>query len=149
VITFGIAPTVLALLGCGFSIRPSIAPLDSFWAGYFVSFIYLLCGAARRPLTSEESRSEKPGFPRKYFVGLPIPAAAARGRFVVCVRSDPLRSWIFPPRGWHSGVVVLPDGEHWRYQFQIEPHAPLALTVVMLGGPVCLIWNFSSRCCSA
>jgi CDP-diacylglycerol--serine O-phosphatidyltransferase len=48
-------------------------------AGVFVSFLFLLCGASRlaRFNISHDPQPRNPGRPgRKYFVGMPIPAAA-------------------------------------------------------------------------
>src|SRR5262249_21507225 len=59
-----------------------------FNAGYFIAFLFLLCGAARlaRFNVQKNPVPKNPGRPdRKYFVGLPIPAAAAMVRAVVFV----------------------------------------------------------------
>jgi CDP-diacylglycerol--serine O-phosphatidyltransferase len=82
VITFGMAPSILAFTW-GFhmlptsmdpSLRQKIVQL-----GAFVCFLFLLCGAARlaRFNISVNLLPKNPGRPdRKYFVGMPIPAAA-------------------------------------------------------------------------
>src|SRR5579862_5509700 len=81
VITFGIAPAALAF-AWGVFFVPSI---DFFTleqlrrTGYFLAFVFLLCGAARlaRFNIQKNPVPKNPGRPdRKYFVGLPIPAAA-------------------------------------------------------------------------
>jgi CDP-diacylglycerol---serine O-phosphatidyltransferase len=82
VISFGIAPSLLAYAwGVQFvdhSISDTLrGQLNS--AGYFVAFLFLLCGAARlaRFNVQKNPVPRNPGRPdRKYFVGLPIPAAA-------------------------------------------------------------------------
>ena len=82
VISFGIAPSVLAFAwGVQFvdsSLSETVrGQLNS--AGYFVAFLFLLCGAARlaRFNVQKNPVPANPGKPdRKYFVGLPIPAAA-------------------------------------------------------------------------
>src|ERR1700739_643378 len=82
VITFGVAPSILAY-SWGFrtlpmTIDPSIRRfLVEF--GAFVCFVFLLCGASRlaRFNISHDPQPKNPGRPdRKYFVGMPIPAAA-------------------------------------------------------------------------
>lgn len=80
VLTFGIAPAVLAYAwGYGATFRDG-TPLHKL--GWFVSFMFLICGAFRlarfnvqatrpRPLQEGTAKVDK-----KSFVGLPIPAAA-------------------------------------------------------------------------
>ncbi|HEV2215406.1 MAG TPA: phosphatidylcholine/phosphatidylserine synthase, partial [Terracidiphilus sp.] len=82
VITFGVAPSLLAYIW-GFSFLPdSVAPQlreHLVQAGVFVCFLYLIGGASRlaRFNISPDAQPRNPGRPdRKYFVGMPIPAAA-------------------------------------------------------------------------
>ncbi len=82
VITFGVAPSLLAFVW-GFHFLPdSLNPIlhqHLLQVGVFVSFLFLLCGASRlaRFNISHDAQPRNPGRPdRKYFVGMPIPAAA-------------------------------------------------------------------------
>jgi CDP-diacylglycerol--serine O-phosphatidyltransferase len=82
VITFGVAPSLLAFVW-GFHFLPeSLNPQlhqHLIQAGAFISFLFLLCGASRlaRFNISPDAQPRNPGRPgRKYFVGMPIPAAA-------------------------------------------------------------------------
>jgi CDP-diacylglycerol--serine O-phosphatidyltransferase len=82
VITFGVAPSLLAFVW-GFHFLPdSVDPQlrqHLIQAGVFISFLFLLCGASRlaRFNISHDPQPRNPGRPgRKYFVGMPIPAAA-------------------------------------------------------------------------
>src|SRR3984885_426055 len=82
IISFGIAPAILAYTwGVQFVNSSLSAPaLDQFrrW-GTFFAFLFLVCGAARlaRFNIQKNPKPRNPGPPhRKYFVGLPIPAAA-------------------------------------------------------------------------
>jgi CDP-diacylglycerol--serine O-phosphatidyltransferase len=82
VITFGVAPSLLAFIW-GFHFLPdSINPglhEHLTHAGGFVCFLFLLSGASRlaRFNISHDAQPRNPGRPgRKYFVGMPIPAAA-------------------------------------------------------------------------
>jgi CDP-diacylglycerol---serine O-phosphatidyltransferase len=82
VITFGVAPALLAY-AWGFRSLPSTMDPDLRMKlgqfGAFVCFLFLLCGAARlaRFNISVNPEPKNPGRPgRKYFVGMPIPAAA-------------------------------------------------------------------------
>jgi CDP-diacylglycerol---serine O-phosphatidyltransferase len=82
VITFGVAPSLLAFVW-GFHYLPdSINPdlrQHLIKAGVFLCFLYLIGGASRlaRFNISHDAQPRNPGRPgRKYFVGMPIPAAA-------------------------------------------------------------------------
>ncbi|HTV04019.1 MAG TPA: CDP-diacylglycerol--serine O-phosphatidyltransferase [Acidobacteriaceae bacterium] len=82
VITFGVAPSILAF-SWGFRMLPvGMDPLlrqKLVQLGGFVCFLFLICGASRlaRFNISSDLVPKNPGRPdRKYFVGMPIPAAA-------------------------------------------------------------------------
>jgi CDP-diacylglycerol---serine O-phosphatidyltransferase len=82
VITFGVAPSLLAFIW-GFHFLPdSLNPevhQHLIQAGAFICFLFLLGGACRlaRFNISHDAQPRNPGRPgRKYFVGMPIPAAA-------------------------------------------------------------------------
>jgi CDP-diacylglycerol---serine O-phosphatidyltransferase len=81
-ITFGMAPALLALIW-GFNFLPeSVHPevlLHLRQAGGFICFLFLIGGVSRlaRFNISHDAQPRNPGRPgRKYFVGMPIPAAA-------------------------------------------------------------------------
>jgi len=81
-ITFGVAPSLLALIW-GFHFLPdSINPKllqHLHQAGAFICFLFLIGGLLRlaRFNISQDAQPRNPGRPgRKYFVGMPIPAAA-------------------------------------------------------------------------
>ena len=81
-ITFGVAPSLLALIW-GFHFLPdSINPEMHRYlqqAGAFICFLFLIGGVSRlaRFNISNDAQPRNPGRPgRKYFVGMPIPAAA-------------------------------------------------------------------------
>src|SRR5579871_1527662 len=100
VISFGLAPAVLAFAWGVQFIDPTIAQSirgQIFNAGYFIAFLFLLCGAARlaRFNIQKNPVPKNPGRPdRKYFVGLPIPASAALVAAVVyALDSEPLEWW--------------------------------------------------------
>lgn len=82
VITFGAAPAILAYIW-GFRMLPlDMDPMlrhKLMQVGAVISFLFLICGACRlaRFNTSSDAKPKNPGRPdRKYFVGMPIPAAA-------------------------------------------------------------------------
>ena len=81
-ITFGVAPCLLALIW-GFHFLPdTINPrlhMHLQQAGAFICFLFLIGGVSRlaRFNISHDAQPRNPGRPdRKYFVGMPIPAAA-------------------------------------------------------------------------
>ena len=154
VITFGIAPAVLAFAwGIQFIEPPVdvITPDQLRNAGYFFSFLFLLCGALRlaRFNIQKNPVPKNPGRPdRKYFVGLPIPAAAGTVAGVVyAFGSTPLRWWAFSV-GWLGLLFLLSFLmiSTWRYpSFKeidlLKPRSPLSF--VLLASLIYAIWNFS------
>jgi CDP-diacylglycerol--serine O-phosphatidyltransferase len=81
-ITFGVAPCLLAWVWGFHSLPEGISPQlrqTILQIGSFVCFLYLLCGVSRlaRFNISHDPQPRNPGrLDRKYFVGMPIPAAA-------------------------------------------------------------------------
>ncbi len=82
VITFGVAPSLLAYLWGVRQLTPSTHPeieARVMHFGVVVCFLFLICGACRlaRFNISINPQPRNPGRPgRKYFVGMPIPAGA-------------------------------------------------------------------------
>ncbi len=107
VITFGLAPGLLAY---SWGIRPAIDasqfPLTTHLrpAGWIITFAYLICGAAR--LARFNIESVKPGSDRRFFVGLPIPAAAGVIAAVVHWQKAPLTYWPIA-LGWLAVTLGL------------------------------------------
>jgi len=89
VITFGVAPSILAYSWGFRMLPPTMDPMlrhKLMQIGAVVCFLFLICGACRlaRFNTSADAKPKNPGRPdRKYFVGMPIPAAA--GVIAACV----------------------------------------------------------------
>lgn len=151
VITFGIAPAVLAFAwGVQFVDPPlSLISIDQLRRlGYFFSFVFLLCGAMRlaRFNIQKNPMPKNPGRPdRKYFVGLPIPAAAATiAGIVYAFGSEPLRWWVLSA-AWLAllGLLSFLMVSTWRYpSFKdvnlLKPRSPL--TLVAFGILIYLIW---------
>jgi CDP-diacylglycerol--serine O-phosphatidyltransferase len=120
-------------------------------AGYFLIFCFVLCGAARlaRFNVTTNPKPRNPGRPdRKYFVGLPIPAAAGLVAAVVYFfESQPLVHWPFVCV-WLAVLALLSYLMvcTWRYRsFKdlnlMRPRSPI--TVVALGMIIYSIWFFS------
>lgn len=154
VISFGIAPAVLAFAWGVQFIDPGLnAGLrrQLFQAGYFCAFLFLLCGAARlaRFNVQKNPIPKNPGRPdRKYFVGLPIPAAAAMVAAVVYASdSIPIQWWPFSVV-WMLLLALLGFlmVSTWRYHsFKgislLRPRTPLI--IIPLAAFIYLVWNYS------
>jgi len=154
VITFGIAPGVLAFVWGIQFVDPLDDPrmLDYLRnTGYFLSFLFLLCGAMRlaRFNIQKNPVPKNPGRPdRKYFVGLPIPAAAgALASVVYASNGAPLHWWIFSA-AWMAliGLLAFLMVSTWRYpSFKdlnlLQPRSPL--TIIAVGCVIYVIWMFS------
>jgi len=155
VISFGIAPAVLAYAwGVEFAGAPppplTIEHLHR--AGYFFAFLFLLCGALRLARFNVQVNPvpKNPGrVGRKYFVGMPIPAAAGMVASVVYAFAEqgPLQWWIFSA-AWLAllGLLSFLMVSTWRYpSFKdlslVRPRSPLTfLPVIIL---LYLIWELS------
>lgn len=154
VITFGLAPAVLAFtwgvqLGIGTidpAFRDHVRPL-----GYFIPFLFLLCGAARlaRFNIQKNPIPKNPGRPdRKYFVGLPIPAGAAMIAVIIyALDGAPIQSWL-ASLAWLALLALLSFlmVSTWRYQsFKdvqlLRPRSPL--TVVLWGSLIYMLWHYT------
>jgi CDP-diacylglycerol---serine O-phosphatidyltransferase len=150
VITFGIAPAVLAFTwGVQFVAPGGFMPDHR--AGYFFAFLFLLCGAARlarfnvqvNPIPKNPGRAD-----RKYFVGLPIPAAAAMVASIVYASDSVPLEWWFVSVLWLALLALLSFlmVSTWRYpSFKelnlMRPRSPL--TLILFGALIYLIWNYS------
>ncbi len=106
-ITFGVAPALLAMIW-GFHFLPdSINPrllMHLHQAGAFICFLFLIGGVSRlaRFNISHDAQPKNPGRPgRKYFVGMPIPAAAGFVAATVHI------SYGLPVRAWWYAMIWL------------------------------------------
>ncbi|MFN7932588.1 MAG: phosphatidylcholine/phosphatidylserine synthase [Bryobacteraceae bacterium] len=154
VITFGIAPAVLAfafgIQFVDFTNDPAIHD-NLRRAGVFLCFLFLLCSAARLARFNVQTNPipKNPGRPdRKYFVGLATPASAGMVASVVyaadCV---PISNWIIAAF-WLAlmGLLSFLMVSTWRYRsfkdFTLtRPRSPLS--VVVLASLIYLIVNYS------
>ena len=153
VISFGLAPTMLA---CAWGVQfvdsglPHQFQHQLFEAGYFIAFLFLLCGAARlaRFNVQKNPIPTNPGRPnRKYFVGLPIPGAAGTvAATVYGFYGEPIGYWPIA-LVWLGllGLLGFLMVSTWRYySFKglslRQPRTPLI--VIVVGGLVFAIWNY-------
>lgn len=153
VITYGVAPALLAF-SWGFRSLPlAISPdyrMRLVQFGAFLCFLFLLCGASRlaRFNISVNPVPKNPGRPgRKYFVGMPIPAAAGVVAAVVHALVDPIFSW------WLAILWALLVGfigflmvSTWRFwsgkEINLTARQPIRL-VVLFGLSIYLLVFFS------
>ena len=156
VISFGIAPAVLGFVWGFYYLDPRTPePMRQYimQAGYFLIFCFVLCGAARlaRFNVTTNAKPRNPGRPdRKYFVGLPIPAAAGLVAAVVYFfGSQPLVWWPYVC-AWLALLALLSYLMvcTWRYRsFKdlnlMRPRSPI--TVVALGMIIYAVWFFSKE----
>ena len=153
VIAFGIAPATLAFAwGVQFIDPPIDAKILEYLhrAGYFVSFLFLLCGAARlaRFNIQKNPVPKNPGRPnRKYFVGLPIPAAAlAVATLIYECEGAPLHWWLYSV-AWLAllGLLAFLMVSTWRYPSFKDLHLTRPRTPLMIipvAATIYLIWYF-------
>lgn len=123
VITFGVAPAVLAWIW-GFRMLPFDESPDLrtkvIKIGAVMTFAFLLSGASRLArfniqVNPQPSNPGRPG--RKYFVGMPIPAGAGAIAAVVhLVQGNPLQIW-WLSIGWavYLSVVAFLMVSTWRF----------------------------------
>jgi CDP-diacylglycerol---serine O-phosphatidyltransferase len=100
VITFGIAPALLAWLW-GFRLLPDVSTVDAHsklvQLGVIACFLFLMAGASRLArfniqVNPQPSNPGRPG--KKYFVGMPIPAGAGVIAAVVhFAGGEPIFEW--------------------------------------------------------
>jgi CDP-diacylglycerol--serine O-phosphatidyltransferase len=154
VISFGIAPAVLAYFWGVHFVNPHNAPvaLEQIQdIGKLVAFLFLLCGAARlaRFNVQKNPQPKNPGRPdRKYFVGLAIPCGAGvLASVVYFANGNPITFWPHT-LAWLvlTGLVSFLMVSTWRYYaFKevnlLHPRSPL--TVILLGALIFLIFYFS------
>jgi CDP-diacylglycerol--serine O-phosphatidyltransferase len=143
VIAFGVAPSLLAFVW-GFHFLPeSLDPRlrqHLIQAGAFICFLFLLSGASRlaRFNISHDPEPRNPGRPgRKYFVGMPIPAAAGllAATIHLCYGNPVLWWWIAIP--WLilvglSGFLMVSTWRFWSAkEINLSRQHPFQLLVLM------------------
>jgi CDP-diacylglycerol--serine O-phosphatidyltransferase len=154
VITFGVAPGLLAFIW-GFHLLPAMSyPLARarlVQVGAIASFVFLITGASRlaRFNIQVNPQPSNPGRPdKKYFVGMPIPAAAGvLAAMVHFVHGEPLNTW------WLAVTFILLLAacsflmvSTWRFYsmkgFDPRSRGPYRL-VILVGLIMAGIWYFS------
>src|SRR5271157_4521060 len=153
VISFGIAPAILAFAWGVYFVdgSPGTGLQHLHDIGAFVSFLFLLCGAARlaRFNVQKNPVPKNPGKPdRKYFVGMPIPAAAGMVAAVVFAAGGKPLEWWPLSVAWMVLLALLGFlmVSTWRYHsFKgvslSKAYSPLL--IVLLGALIYGIWNYA------
>jgi CDP-diacylglycerol--serine O-phosphatidyltransferase len=154
VITFGVAPAVLAWMW-GVRMLPDFGNHDLHMRfvqlGVIATFIFLVAGASRLArfniqLNPQPTNPGRPG--RKYFVGMPIPAGAAVIASTVHLFSGrPISIWWVAP-AWF-GVLIFVGMlmvSKWRFYsakgLNLRNRHPFQI-LILLCGVVALVYYFS------
>lgn len=154
VITFGIAPAILAFLWGVAAVDPGNAGVFSEHirrAGLFISFLFLVCGAARLARFNIQTNPvpSNPGRPgKKYFVGLPIPAGA--GVIAAVVHFDngrPSELWGWPVM-WlalvlGTALLMVSTWRYWSFKDIDFRRQRGFVNVVVIAALVGAIWFYS------
>ncbi len=143
VISFGLAPAILAYTwGVQFMEIGAPSQLHDHLtrAGMMITFLFLLCGSARlaRFNVTKNPMPKNPGRPnRNYFVGLPIPAAAALVAAIVFAADGYPITWWPLSVAWLALLLLLSWLMicTWRYyafkdKAFLRPRSPVTLVVI-------------------
>ena len=154
VITFGVAPALLAYLG-GVHMRPALVIPELhtklMQIGAIASFLFLVAGASRlaRFNISGNPQPSNPGKPdKKYFVGMPIPAGAGVIAAVVHFTLGEPLSFATESIIWCLLVVLVGYlmVSTWRFYSFKDIHfgsrQPFRL-IVLFGALFALVWFYS------
>jgi CDP-diacylglycerol--serine O-phosphatidyltransferase len=97
IVTFGVAPSVLAYIWGLKSITPTLPPYAKHvqQIGWIVSFAFLICGAMRLARFNLQGIRPQASHPlsRKSFVGMPIPAGAGMVAAVIHFTPEAITDW--------------------------------------------------------
>jgi CDP-diacylglycerol--serine O-phosphatidyltransferase len=148
VITFGVAPAVLAYVwgvrGLGEVI--SAQHLENLRElAWLFTFGYVICGAAR--LARFNIDTVKPSSDRRFFVGLPIPAAAGFVAAVVHFYKQPLATWQFS-LAWvlvvgFLGFLMVSRMRYYSFKKLDVRKRRSYLGIILIGLVILGIWRFS------
>lgn len=154
VISFGVAPAFLSLAWGLKSLNPVSAGSPElvrhvYQLGWIVSFAFLICGAWRLARFNIYSMNPYPHDPlaHRYFVGLPIPAAAGLIAATVHAFKVPIASWYWALAwlalvGGLAGLMVSPIRYYSFKDIGLRRRHP-SVVVVSLGILIWSIWVYS------
>jgi len=150
VVAFGVAPAVLAYV---WGVRAIVEPSGStpqitqiiHATPWILTFLYVICGAAR--LARFNIDTVKPTSDRRFFVGMPIPAAAGFIAAVIHFHKTPLGNWQYSlvwlvivgilgylmiSRMRYYSFKALDLRKRWSY-----------LGIIVIGVGIGIVWIFS------
>ena len=145
VITFGVAPSILAYTW-GFRMLPLVSyphlRQNALDFGLVAAFLFLICGACRLAALQRHFECPKPSNPgrpgRRYFVGMPIPAAAGVVASVVhCFSGSPIDdariAFVWIGLLLFTGFLMV---SRWRFwsgkEINLSTQQPVRLFVVLM-----------------
>jgi CDP-diacylglycerol--serine O-phosphatidyltransferase len=155
VITFGVAPSLLAYLWGVRNVIPSGHPvLDTRMVdfGVLICFLFLMCGACRlaRFNISVDPQPRNPGrADRKYFVGMPIPAGAGVIAAVIHFESgspidNPWLSLLWLALVAFTGFLMVSSWRFWSgKEIDMGERKPGRL-LVLLVVTICVVFEWSN-----
>jgi len=122
-----------------------------FNAGYFVAFLFLLCGACRLARFNVQVNPipKNPGKPdRKYFVGLPIPAGAAMVSAVIWACDGQALNWWPLSIAWLAllallGFLMVSTWRYYSFKGISFSKAYSPLIIILVGGLIYGTWNYA------
>ena len=154
VVTFGVAPAVLAWMwGVRFLHNGAASRFHLAQVGAIAAFLFLIAGASRLArfniqVNPQPSNPGRPG--KKYFVGMPIPAAAALIAATVHFNDGQPLYWWWQGAIWCAVLVALAFlmVSTWRFysfkEFDLRSRHP-AWVILALGAVIMLVWAFSEQ----
>jgi CDP-diacylglycerol--serine O-phosphatidyltransferase len=149
VTTFGVAPAVLAYVwGVRAIVEPSGTPQVTqiiHAVPWILTFLYVICGAAR--LARFNIDTVKPTTDRRFFVGMPIPAAAGFVAAVVHFYKQPLTTWQFSA-AWlvmvgFLGFLMVSRMRYYSFKTLDLRKRWSYLAIIAIGLIIVGIWIFS------
>ncbi|HTS67536.1 MAG TPA: CDP-diacylglycerol--serine O-phosphatidyltransferase [Terriglobia bacterium] len=146
VITFGVAPAILAYVWGTRALEGITTSHHHFREfAWIITFAYVICGAAR--LARFNIDTVKPSSDRRFFVGMPIPAAAGFVAAVVHWFKAPVTSWTFAS-GWLVvvgilGFLMVSRMRYWSFKTLDLRKRRSYLTIIFIALIMGGIWLFS------
>jgi CDP-diacylglycerol--serine O-phosphatidyltransferase len=148
VIAFGVAPAVLAYVWGVRAVANIVGATgtqhlrDGAWV---LTFAYVICGAAR--LARFNIDTVKPSTDRRFFVGMPIPAAAGFVAAVVHFYKQPLTTWqvaiAWAVMVGFLGFLMVSRMRYYSFKTLDLRRRRSYLTIILIGLVIGGIWFFS------
>ena len=149
VITFGVAPAVLAYVW-GVRALTELAGTEQLVqnirdVAWILTFAYVICGAAR--LARFNIDTVKPTSDRRFFVGMPIPAGAGFVAAVVHFYKQPLTAWQ-SSLAWLLivgilGYLMVSRMRYWSFKTHNLRKRRSYLGIIFIGLIILGIWFYS------